>query len=53
MQANVELRRAERDPAHFKKMALLASRDKSGMQLPEELRARFNVDINNQPFGFG
>ena len=51
--ADVELQRAARDPAHFRKMSLVACKDTTGLQLPQQLRAKFNVDINAQPYGFG
>lgn len=51
--ANVELQRAKADPSHFKKMAIAASQDVSGMQLPTKLRAVYNMDINCQPYGLG
>lgn len=51
--AKVELHRAVRDPEHFRKKAQAAAQDPTGLDLPQEIRAVFNVDLNGTPCGYG
>lgn len=51
--AKVELHRAARDPEHFHKKAQKVAQDPTGLDLPQEIRAVFNVDLDGTPCGYG